>query len=220
MSAHHDDFATEPVPGLPQPLPEGEHILWQGAPHWQRLAREVFHAPLAALYLTGLIAWRAETLSHAGYPAGTVGVAVLGLSLPALAGIGLLCLLARLYAGNTLYTITNRRVVIRSGIALTLAINLPFRLIGGASLTARPDGSGNIALAMMGEERLAYAHLWPNVRPWRINRPQPMLRAIADAHGVARLLGNAVRDAVPQARLSFNDSSDAREAGDMEPLAV
>ena len=29
---HHDDFKFEPVRGLPEALPEDEHILWQGAP--------------------------------------------------------------------------------------------------------------------------------------------------------------------------------------------
>lgn len=35
----HDDFAVEPIPGLPELPPEGEHILWQGAPCWHALAR-------------------------------------------------------------------------------------------------------------------------------------------------------------------------------------
>mgnify|MGYP005988351047 CR=1 FL=1 len=38
----HDDFAVEPVRGLPEALPEGEHILWQGSPSVMRLAREGF----------------------------------------------------------------------------------------------------------------------------------------------------------------------------------
>jgi hypothetical protein len=32
MPHDHDDFQTEPVRGLPENLPEGEHILWQGHP--------------------------------------------------------------------------------------------------------------------------------------------------------------------------------------------
>jgi len=33
------EYEYEPVPGLPQRLPQGERILWQGAPDWQTLAR-------------------------------------------------------------------------------------------------------------------------------------------------------------------------------------
>jgi hypothetical protein len=29
----HDDFAFEPVKGLPELPPEGEHLLWQGRPN-------------------------------------------------------------------------------------------------------------------------------------------------------------------------------------------
>jgi len=36
----HDDFNFEPIKGLPEKLPEDEHILWQGAPDPRRLARE------------------------------------------------------------------------------------------------------------------------------------------------------------------------------------
>ena len=36
----HDDFKFEPVRGLPEALPEGEHILWQGSPVPGRLARD------------------------------------------------------------------------------------------------------------------------------------------------------------------------------------
>ena len=35
MTRHHDDFAFEPVRGLPAVLPPGERMLWQGAPRWQ-----------------------------------------------------------------------------------------------------------------------------------------------------------------------------------------
>ena len=30
---YHDDFDQEPIRGLPEMLPEGETILWHGAPN-------------------------------------------------------------------------------------------------------------------------------------------------------------------------------------------
>ncbi len=30
--SRHDDFAFDPLPGLPEALPAGENILWQGRP--------------------------------------------------------------------------------------------------------------------------------------------------------------------------------------------
>lgn len=38
----HDDFAVEPIPGLPGIPPEGEEILWQGKPDVWALARDAF----------------------------------------------------------------------------------------------------------------------------------------------------------------------------------
>ena len=35
-----DDFAVEPIEGLPELLPKGEVILWQGRPNWLRLTIE------------------------------------------------------------------------------------------------------------------------------------------------------------------------------------
>jgi hypothetical protein len=41
-------------------------------------------------------------------------------------------------------------------------------------------------------KRLAYLVLWPHVRPWRLQAPQPMLRAIDDVAAVADLLAEAL----------------------------
>lgn len=197
MSADHDDYATEPVPGLPAALPPGEHILWQGAPLWWRLAFDVFHLRAVALYLAVLIAWRAELHLHAGAPVGAVLLSALGLVVPAAAVLGLLAGLGVMAARSTLYTITNRRVVLRAGVALTLSINLPFTVIAAAALHARRDGTGDIPLTLAAGQRVAYAHLWPHARPWRLAAPAPMLRGIADAAGVARTLGAAMQAAIP-----------------------
>ena len=54
MSEHHNDFDFEPVRGLPQHLPKGERMLWQGAPRWQDLAVHAFHARKVIWYFAGL----------------------------------------------------------------------------------------------------------------------------------------------------------------------
>ena len=56
MSKHHDDFDFEPVRGLPQLLPKGERMLWQGAPRWQDLAVHAFHARKVIWYFAALAA--------------------------------------------------------------------------------------------------------------------------------------------------------------------
>jgi hypothetical protein len=111
-----------------------------------------------------------------------------GLSALALAG---LWTLAWLTARTAVYTVTDRRVVMRIGIVLTLTFNLPLRTIETAALRMGPSGHGDIVLALKGPDHIAWLHLWPHARPWHITRTQPMLRAIPPAAGVASVLQQA-----------------------------
>ena len=55
------EYETEPVRGLPAPLPAGETLLWQGGPAWWPLARSAFHFNKIAIYFGLMIAWRIAT---------------------------------------------------------------------------------------------------------------------------------------------------------------
>ncbi|MCS6987807.1 MAG: photosynthetic complex putative assembly protein PuhB [Sphingomonadaceae bacterium] len=194
----HDD---EPIPGLPARLPPGERILWQGRPDWWRLARSAFHLRAVALYFAF---WFVLGLSG-----GTASGLVMTLAAGA-AGVGILALLAWAMARSTLYTITNRRVVLRFGVALPLCVNLPMVKVASARLDLKSDGSGDIALELTPDQRAGYLTLWPYVRPWRFARPEPTLRAIPDVRLVAELLARALAEAVPGGRrLPLADGPDA-----------
>jgi len=183
--------------GLPEPLPAGETILWQGRPCWRALALRAFHVRKVAIYFAALMVWRgADTLIHSG-SAARAAISAAWMMLPALIAVGVLSLLAWLYARSTLYTITSRRVVMQFGVALPMTFNIPFRLIGAAAFRTYPDGSGDIPLSTTGDDRIAYLLLWPNVRPWRFGRAEPMLRAVADVARAAEVLTEAVRAATP-----------------------
>ena len=54
---NHDDFAFEPIRGLPDHLPKGERLLWQGAPDWRLLAIQAFHVRKVAIYFALIAAW-------------------------------------------------------------------------------------------------------------------------------------------------------------------
>ncbi len=196
-ATHEHEF--EAAPGLPEPLPAGERLLWQGAPDPGLLARRVFHLPAVATYFGVLIAFRGATLlrEQAGWAALardlSVSVLLAGLAL------GLIWLLARLSAATTLYTLTDRRVVMRVGIVLSVTFNLPFSQIAGASLRPLGGRSGEIALALSDGQRIAWLHLWPHARPWRLAQPEPMLRALEDADAVGELLTWALAQQAGQA---------------------
>jgi hypothetical protein len=203
MSRGHDDYQSEPVRGLPERLPHGEHILWQGAPLWWQLAKDVFHIRVVAVYFASLMAWRGAV--RFGETGGDLPAAVFSLLslLPVtLAGLGLLALLAWLSSRTTVYTITNRRIVLRIGVALTTAINIPFGVIGAAGFRPSAGGAGDIPLSLPGADRIAYSTLWPHARPWRLRKPEPMLRGIPDARHVATVLSAALAEAMPGASVS------------------
>ena len=188
----HDDFEVEPVRGLPEELPAGEELLWQGAPEWRRAAWTVFPLRLIGAWFLLLAAWRLLGALNGAVSVGEGLMSILWLGIPAGATFAILGFVAWLIGRTTVYSITSRRVVIRAGVALPITTNIPFNVIEGAALKTYLDGSGDIPLSLAKTQRIGYLALWPHVRPWRLSRPQPMLRAIADCRRVADLLTSAL----------------------------
>ena len=211
------EYDYEEVRGLPGRLPPDESILWQGAPDWRVLARRTFHVRVIAVYFAALIVVRgvASVVLDGATVVDAVLTALFVVPL-ALTGIALLLGLAYWHAHTTVYTITDRRVVLRFGVAIQLAINLPFREITGAALLNLPSGHGEIPLTLSGTSRLAYLHLWPHARPAVFSTPQPMLRCVPDGQSVAELLTEAWR-AANEATASEADAPEATEA---QPIIV
>ena len=186
----HDDFKFEPVRGLPEALPEGEHILWQGSPAPLRLARDALGLTWVAGYFVLLTIWRVgvsstfaplgEALAH-GVPFLVVG------TLCCLLLIGL----ATMQAKSAVYTLTNKRVAMRIGAALTMTLNLPYTQIGNAGLDMKRSGHGTLAFELIGETRFSYTMTWPHVRPWYMSKTQPAFRSIPDAEKVAAIFAEA-----------------------------
>jgi hypothetical protein len=189
------------IEGIREPLPEGERVLWQGAPSWRAVAVRAFHIRKVAVYFGLLLAWRLASSLADGQ---TIAAALSGstaLVIVAALGLGLLALLAWLSARTTIYAITSRRVMLRIGIALPIFVNLPFKGIEGAALRVFADGTGDLPLQLEGDVRLAYLHLWPHARPWQVKQPQPMLRGLRDPQRVAAVLKDAIAaDAQPVRR--------------------
>jgi len=187
-SAEHE---FEAALGLPEPLPAGETILWQGAPNWVAMAKHVFRLQWLSLYFAVIVIW--QIISVAGSEGGlTAGWSSVALAF-ALAVIGLILvgLMAYWSATEALYTLTNRRIVMRVGIVLTVTFNLPYKTLGSAGLKLYKDGTGDIPMQIATEDKIAYFHLWPHARPWRLAKPEPMMRCIPEAQQVAKLLTEA-----------------------------
>ncbi len=176
-----------------------ERVLWQGRPDLRVLARTAFHTRAIGIYFA--------VLAAIALAVGSMDSAALVVGFGAFV-LAILYAAAWLTVKNTLYIITDARVMMRIGMAVDKRINVPLKKVTAAHLASRGKGYGDIALELGGERTvLGFLLLWPHARPWQISRPQPMLRAIANVDQVASELANA--------SAQFN----AIERGDFTPQA-
>ena len=212
---HEHDF--EPSHGLPEALPRGEVVLWQGRPDWQDLARRVFHVRKLAVYFAVILGLRATYGWSQGDAAASIAMALAMLLPLVLLAISLLTLFAWLYGRTTVYTITNKRVVMRIGIVLSMTLNLPFKRIASADLRRTDTGLGDIPLRLMKGDKIAFMHLWPHARPWRLAEPEPMLRSLPDSAKVASLLAEAWAEANGRDKPGALAAASQADTGNVRP---
>ncbi len=185
MIVEHD---VEPIRGLPGDLPQGERILWQGSPDAWRIAIHAYHVRSIAIYFALLAAWGAVgALRGANSWTGTLVTLAVGAL-----GLGVVGAIAWGASRTTVYTLTNKRIVLRFGIALPKCVNLPLSTIAAADLALQGRGIGDIALRLTEQQRLGWMQLWPHARPWALTEVQPMLRSIPEVENVAGLLARTV----------------------------
>ena len=198
---HHDDFKFEPIPGLPEALPEGEEILWQGRPGTWRLAREAWKLNWVLGYFAVLTVWRIG-VSSTTVPLGEAMLHGVPFVVAGVLATLIILALAAVQARSTIYTLTNKRVAMRIGAALTMTLNLPYVCIANADVQKRRDGYGTLSFELMGDTRLSYLMSWPHTRPWRFAKTQPALRAIPDVARVAAIFAEAAETRVSQPQVT------------------
>lgn len=213
LVSHLDDI--EPVKGLPERLPPGEKIIWQGAPHWAAMSIRVFQARKMAIYFAFLFLLRFSEGLALNMPVVEAARAALPAILLSVAPVGFLVLLGWLNSWANVYTITNRRVFLRIGVLFTINVNIPFKIIESADVRLFRGGNGDIPLKLLGKERISYVALWPHVRPWHFKPVQPMLRGLPQVREVADILAKAIQDA----EKAEPESADIRKKGEIGAAA-
>jgi Bacterial PH domain len=194
MSEHE----FEAVRGLPGDLPEGETVLWQGAPDWFMLAMDAFKLRWVIGYFVLLTGWRfINGMMNGVDPMSSLITAVAVFPLAVLA-IGIFLFLSWVNSRSTVYTVTSHRIVMRFGAALTKAINIPFKIIESASSDVRANGSGVVAVKLAAPNKIPVLLLWPHKKPGTIRHPEPAFRCIKDADKCAPILAEALRIAHEQ----------------------
>jgi hypothetical protein len=179
---------------LPADIPPGERVLWFGKPEPVSLWRRAYRADWIAAWFGVMTVWNfVSGAADEGVVVGFVSaIRTLGFGA---ATLGIFAFLAWLSARTTLYVLTERRIVIKTGIALPIFYNVPFKQIGSASLRCYGDGTGDVPVALINGQRIPYLALWPSARPWRYTAPEPSLRSIPNARQIAETLGRALADA-------------------------
>jgi hypothetical protein len=178
---------------LPSPLPEGERVIWQGKPTFKGLAIRSFHIRECLIYLVLLVSWKSWSSWSSGHSIGEAAASAMPLAILTLGGIALLVVLAWLFRRATCYTITSKRILLQTGVALPLTMNIPLGKIANAALRTNRDGSGDIPLQLADSPRVSYVLLWPHIRPWRMKAPEPMLTSVPDVANVAARLAEALK---------------------------
>lgn len=192
-----EEEGGEPVRGLPQALPDGEQILWQGGPGILAFAIHALHVRFVLAYCVLATSWRLANLETAGASAAEMRGVAISAGIGAVAGLALLFLLAWLMARSTVYTVTSKRVVLRYGAAIRKYVNLPFEQITSVDMRRYGKDKGDIVLVLSSTGGLGFLKLWPHARPMRFSRPQPMLRNLADVETAARALSSAIAAHAP-----------------------
>ncbi|MFK8042021.1 photosynthetic complex putative assembly protein PuhB [Congregibacter sp.] len=194
------EYEDEPIRGLPGYLPSDETLVWQGEPDFKVMARRVFHLRTVSIYFAVLIVVHlaVQATGNASLSDVILGSTwMLGLGMLA---IGILALLAYAYARTTIYTLTDKRLVLRFGVAMPMMVNIPLNIVSAADMCRYADGSGDIVLSLDQKKRLSYMMLWPNVRSWRVNPTQPALRSIANVEELAESLASVVNSGTKTGR--------------------
>ena len=176
-------------------LPAGETILWRGKPDWRFLAIDAFHAPLIAAYFGVIGGWHLVAALHDGATGSAALLEASGVVFPAVVALSLVSFLAWLSARATVFTLTDRRVVMRYGMALPALINVPLGNIEAMRMRKGFGGTGDIAFTLPRKGRLAFHQLWPYARPWRLFPADPMLRAVPNPAEIGAMLASALRAA-------------------------
>ena len=187
----------EPVPGLPGRLPDGEFIVWQGKPAFKTLMTRLLRARWIAAYFAIAALWSVAVGINNSETAWQFVGRISFIAVAAAILFGLMALYARAVAKTTMYTLTNHRVVMRVGIAISASFNLPFAQISGADFRVGSDGSGDVALTLKSGHGLSGSVFFPHQRGGLWRKLSPQMICLPEAKSVADTLAKQLRAYTP-----------------------
>jgi hypothetical protein len=184
-------MAIEEINGLPEEvgksIPSGETICWVGKPDWKSFGYHAFGVKYFLIYffVCGLytvsqieptFSLKEFLISYTPYLISGIFAAMI------------LLFLAYFAARHTCYVITEKRVVIRTGVALVFLLNMPFKNILSIDTKALAQGRGNVIFKVQSKKRIPYLSCWPSVKVGNFLEPIPAFRSIVDMEEVGRII--------------------------------
>ena len=203
------EHEIEPVPGLPGRLPDGEYIVWQGQPELKTVMTRLLRARWIAIYFAIAALWSVAVGINDAETAWLLLGRITFIGVAAAILFGLMFIYARAVVKTSLYTLTNRRVVMRVGIAISASFNLPFKQIAGADFRVGKDSSGDVALTLKAGHGLSCSVFFPHQRGGRWRKLSPQMICLADAKSVAEKLAVQLRAYAPTSPETAAATSDS-----------
>jgi hypothetical protein len=208
----HSEEARARITGVEEPLPPGESLVWEGQPDVKTVAFRVLYLRAILVYWALIAAGFLAAGALGGRGSGNLAADLVWLMVVAAVGSGLIFGLAAAIRSSTTYALTDRRVVIRMGVAFPSVLNLPLHRID--SVDVRVTGKdregrevGDLVLTPAGGERVGWLYLWPHVKPWAWRDPVPAFRAIPEAAYVGKLAARHAKARLDERPAEGEDST-------------
>ena len=160
-------------------IPPSEKILWIGKPDWKSLAYHAFFLKYLLIYLL-LAAVYSVSVYGKDIDLGLFFVSFTPYLLSGVLAGSVISFIAFLQSKNTVYVLTEKRIIIRSGIALIFLLNAPLKNIESIDRQFLRNGCGNISFSTTSKKRIPFLSCWPSVRPWSFISPKPAFRSVPE----------------------------------------
>jgi hypothetical protein len=168
-------------------IPLGEKIYWNGKPNWKSFGYHAFGVKYFSIYFFVCALYSVSQIdSSFSFGAFFIKYAPYLIS-GILAGM-ILLFLAYLSARHTCYVITEKRIVIRTGVALVFLLNMPLKNILSIDMKALTKGQGNVIFKVQSKKRIPYLSCWPSVKSGSFLEPIPAFRSIRDIEKIGKLI--------------------------------
>ena len=177
------------LPGeVSRSIPEGEIVCWVGRPYWISLGFNVFGIKYLLLYFIISAFYAISQIELVFSFRAFIGEYISFIISGIIASV-ILFLLAYFAAQHTCYVITEKRLVIRTGIALVFLLNVPLKNVISIDKQSLFRGYGNLSFKPQSKKRIPYSSCWPSVRGSSFLKPIPTFRSIANIEEIGRIVG-------------------------------